>query len=60
MEYLFLGILGTGSLYYIAKKLYGGLKGTDSPCAGCGNKSCPVAGGKEYNFDDIIIDEEDN
>ena len=57
MEYLFLGALGFGSLYYIAKKLYGGLTGTDSPCAGCSDKSCPVAGGKEYNFDEIVIDD---
>ena len=57
MEYLFLGVLGFGSLYYIGKKVYGGIKGTDSPCAGCSDKSCPVAGGKEYNFDEIVMDD---
>lgn len=57
MEYLFLGVLGLGSLYYIGKKIYGGIQGTDNPCAGCSDKSCPVAGGKEYNFDEIVIDD---
>jgi len=57
MEYLFLGILGFGSLYFIGKKVYGGIQGTDSPCAGCSDKSCPAAGGKEYNFDEIVIDD---
>ncbi|RAK11819.1 hypothetical protein C8C77_101132 [Halanaerobium saccharolyticum] len=57
MEYLFLGFLGLGSLYYIGKKVYGGIKGTDSPCAGCSDSGCPVSGGKEYDFDEIIKDD---
>ena len=54
MEYIFLGILGLFSVYYIAKKVYGGIQGTDSPCAGCSDTGCPFKDGKEYNFDEII------
>lgn len=50
MEILFLAVLGIGSFYYIAKKIYGSLNGTDSPCAGCSDKECPFSGG-EYEFD---------
>ena len=50
MEYIFLSLLGLGSSYYIIKKLYGGLKGTDSPCTSCNDQECPFSGG-EYELD---------
>ena len=46
MEYIFLFFLGFASLYYIIKKLIGGLKGTDSPCAGCSEQECPFRDGE--------------
>jgi len=52
MELVFLSLLGIGSFYYIAKKIYGSLNGTDSPCAGCSDKECPFSGGEyEVNID---------
>ncbi len=61
MELAVLALLGIGSFSYIAKKIYGGLKGTDSPCAGCSDKECPFSGG-DYNFDldsiECSLDEE--
>ncbi|MFW6001153.1 MAG: hypothetical protein ACOCQE_02170 [Halanaerobium sp.] len=50
MELIILALLGIGSFLYIAKKIYGSLNGTDSPCAGCSDKECPFSGG-EYEFD---------
>ena len=57
MEYLFLLVLGIVSSYYIAKKLYGGLQGSDSPCSDCSEKECPFRDG-EYDLD-LEIDKED-
>ncbi|HKL74542.1 MAG TPA: hypothetical protein VJ881_00620 [Halanaerobiales bacterium] len=50
MEYLFLSLLGIASSYYIIKKLYGGLQGTDSPCSDCSDQECPFRDG-EYDLD---------
>jgi len=58
METAVLAMLGIGSFCYIAKKIYGGLNGTDSPCAGCSEEGCPFSGG-EYEFDiDCSLDDE--
>ncbi|SFL87274.1 hypothetical protein [Halanaerobium salsuginis] len=51
MDYLFIGVLVIASVFYIGKKVYGGLKGTDSPCPGCSDKNCPVSSGKTFDFD---------